>query len=90
MRGQTASPQVTAPTGAVTGQTIQLTCRAVDLNAVDPTARTAIAFEVESQMKSSPLFDPKGTMLSRTVTPDEATGTITFDITVALQNPLKL
>jgi len=78
MRGQTASPQVTAPTGAVTGQTIQLTCRAVDLNAVDPTARTAIAFEVESQMKSSPLFDPKGTMLSRTVTPDEATGTITL------------
>ena len=46
--------------------------------------------EVESQMKSSPLFDPKGTVLSRTVTPDEATGTITFDITVALQNPLKL
>jgi hypothetical protein len=36
------------------------------------------------------LFDPKGTTLSPTITADEASGTFSFGITVALQNPLKL
>jgi len=57
---------------------------------VDPSANTAIAFEVQSQLQNSPLFDPKGTLLSPTITTDDSTGTFTFGITVALQNPLKL
>ena len=60
------------------------------MTAVDPSANTAIAFEVQSQLQSSPLFDPKGTLLSPTITTDEANGTFSFGITVTLQNPLKL
>jgi len=70
--------------------TIQITCRSVNLSSVDPSANTAIAFEVQSQLQNSPLFDPKGTLLSPTITTDDSTGTFTFGITVALQNPLKL
>jgi hypothetical protein len=81
---------VSDPSAAGAGATIQLTCRAVDLSSVDPSANTAIAFEVENQMKASPLFDPKATVLSPTITSDPTTGTFTFGITVALQNPLKL
>jgi len=75
---------------AAAGSTIQLVCRSVNLTAVDPSANTAIAFEVQSQLQSSPLFDPKGTLLSPTITTDEANGTFSFGITVTLQNPLKL
>ena len=75
---------------AAAGSTIQLVCRSVNLTSVDPSANTAIAFEVQSQLQSSPMFDPKGTLLSPTITADDTTGTFTFGITVALQNPLKL
>ena len=85
---QTSSGQAPA-VGGTPGQTIQLVCRAVDLSAVDSAANSDIAFEVQSQLKSSPLFDPNGTVLS-TVTPDPTTGTFSFGITVVLQNPLKL
>jgi hypothetical protein len=88
-RGEMAPPPV-ADTGAAGGSTIKLVCRAVDLSSVDPSANTAIAFEVENQMKNSPVFDPKGTVLSPTLTADPASGTFTFGITVALLNPLKL
>ena len=84
-------PPPTADAGpAAAGSTIQLVCRSVNLTAVDPSANTAIAFEVQSQLQSSPLFDPKGTLLSPTITTDEANGTFSFGITVTLQNPLKL
>ena len=82
-----AAPDASA---APSGSTIQLVCRAVNLSAVDPGANDAIAFEVQKQFQSSPMFDPKTTALAGTITPDEATGTFTFGITVALQNPLKL
>ena len=88
--GQMSAPVPVVASGAVSGQTIQLVCRSVDLTSVDPSAKSAIAFEVESQLKSSPLFDPKGTSLSPTITADEASGTFSFGITVALQNPLKM
>ncbi len=92
MRGMTAPPPP-PPTDAGTvaaGSTIQLRCRSVNLSAVDPSANTAIAFEVQSQLQNSSLFDPKATVLDPTITTDETTGTFTFGITVALLNPLKL
>ncbi len=92
MRGGGAPPPP-PPTDAgpaAAGSTIQLVCRSVNLTTVDPSANSAIAFEVQSQLQSSPMFDPKGTLLSPTITADDATGTFTFGITVALQNPLKL
>lgn len=91
MRGMPAPPPPTPDaTAAAAGSTIQLVCRSVNLSSVDPSANTAIAFEVQSQLQSSPMFDPKATVLSPTITTDDATGTFTFGITVALQNPLKL
>jgi hypothetical protein len=60
------------------------------MSSVDPSANNTIAFDVETQLKNSPLFDPKGTTLSPTITADPTTGTFTFGITVALLNPLKL
>jgi len=92
MRGSVAPPPPPPSDAgaAAAGSTIQLVCRSVNLSSVDPSANTAIAFEVQSQLQSSPMFDPKGTLLSPTITADDATGTFTFGITVALQNPLKL
>ncbi len=87
MPAPTPVPDATA---AAAGSTIQLVCRSVNLSSVDPSANTAIAFEVQSQLQNSHLFDPKATVLSPTITTDDATGTFTFGITVALQNPLKL
>ena len=71
---------------------ITLVCRAVDLTKVtgDASANNETAFEVENQLKASPLFDPKTTQLSGQITPDDATGTFTFGVTITLQNPLKL
>jgi len=94
-RGPRRSPRMVtqaAPDASAvpSGSTIQLVCRAVNLSAVDPGANDAIAFEVQKQFQSSPMFDPKTTALAGTITPDQATGTFTFGITVALQNPLKL
>ena len=70
---------------------ITLVCRAVDLTKVtgDASANNESAFEVENQLKASPLFDPKTTQLSGQITPDDATGTFTFGVTITLQNPLK-
>jgi type IV pilus assembly protein PilM len=69
---------------------ISLTCRAVNLSNVDPSANTEIAYEVESQLQNCPAFDKKTTQLTGQITPDDASGTFTFGLTVALQNPLKL
>jgi hypothetical protein len=89
--GADNSSRLTATSAPVgTAQGIQLYCRAVDLTEVDTSAKSAIAFEMENQFKTSPLFDPKATQLSPTITPDPATHTFSFGLTVALQNPLKL
>ena len=90
MTAPTPPPPPDAGGAAAGASTIQLVCRSVNLSSVDPSANTAIAFEVQSQLQSSPMFDPKGTLLSPTITTDDTTGTFTFGITVALQNPLKL
>jgi hypothetical protein len=45
---------------------------------------------MENELKSSPLFDPKETQLSPQINVDEATGTFTFGVTLAIKRPLKL
>ena len=91
MPGMAPPPPPPGANGAGgTDGTIQVVCRSMDMSAVDPSANTTIAFDVESQLKNSPLFDPKGTTLSPTITQDSASGTFSFGITVTLLNPLKL
>jgi type IV pilus assembly protein PilM len=70
--------------------TINLICRAVSLSNVDPSANTGIAYALQRELQVSPYFDPKATQLSGEISVDEASGTFTFGISVALKKPLKL
>jgi type IV pilus assembly protein PilM len=78
--------------GSSPTNTITLLCRAVDLTTFtgDASANNETAFDVESQLKASPMFDPNATQLSGQITPDGSNGTFTFGVTVTLANPLKL
>ena len=70
------------------GATMQLTCRAVSLNGVDPSANNEIAYAVESEFQACKYFDPKTTVLAGSVTPEDPnTGTFTFGVTVTLSPP---
>jgi hypothetical protein len=64
-----------------------MVCRAVNLSSVDPSATSEIAYAVERELKASPFFDPKGTVLLGNIITDDSNGTFTFGIAVALQNP---
>ena len=91
-RGRPAmeTPTPEAPVAADQGTPINLLCRAVDLSTIDPSANSEVAYAVETQLKACPIFDPKTTQLTGQITPDSATGTFTFGITVTLTNMLKL
>jgi len=83
----------TAPTVAgANGAVIRLTCRAVDLTFVDSAANLSVAYEVQNQLKSSPVFDPATTVLDAKGPVLDASGnpTFTFDLAAALKTPLKL
>ncbi len=71
---------------------ITLVCRAMDQTKVsgDASANSETAFEVESQLKASPLFDSKATQLTGQIVPDDSTGTFTFGVTIMPSNPLHL
>ena len=69
---------------------ITLICRAVDLSGVDSAADNEIVYALESELKASPLFDPKSVQSSAQISPVDANSTFTFTITVAPLNPLKL
>ncbi len=77
-----------APGQANTNSVITFICRAVNLTSVDASANSEIAFAVESEIKASPLIDPKATQLVGQILPDEATGTFTFTVNVTPLNPL--
>jgi type IV pilus assembly protein PilM len=69
---------------------ITLRCRAVSLSNVDPSANTSIAFALQNELRASTnFFDPQKTELVGTITPDDVTGTFTFDVSVALKRALK-
>jgi type IV pilus assembly protein PilM len=81
------SPDATGNTNAI----INIVCRAVNLSSVDPSANSEIAFEVERELKSATnYFDPKFTSLTQQMPTEDASGTFTFGLTVALANPLQL
>jgi type IV pilus assembly protein PilM len=80
MRGDLPPPNPNQTGGAT--NTITLTCRAVNLTSVDPSANSEIAFAVENEIKNSPLVDPKATQLVGQITPDDANGTFTFTVNV--------
>ena len=73
---------------SATTNVITLLCRAVNLSSVDPSANSEIAYAVESEIKNSPLVDPKATQLTGQITPDDSNGTFTFTVSVTPINPL--
>ncbi len=85
------TPPATGEATGTTNQpgTIAITCRAVNLVNVSPSANTDVAFALENELKASALFDPKETKLSPKIDADDASGTFTFGVTVVLKNPLK-
>lgn len=73
------------------GSVISILCESVDLSSVTASAKPAIVFALESELKACPLFDPTGTQLSSApIMPNEANGTFTFGATIILKEPLKL
>ena len=72
---------------ANTNNVITLLCRAVNLTSLDPSANSEIAYAVETEIKKSPLVDPKATQLTGQITPDESNGTFTFTVNVTPLNP---
>ena len=65
-------------------------CRAIDLTAVGQAANVDIANAFETELKNSPLFDPKTTQINGNLTTDDSNGTFIFTVAVTLQKPLKL
>ena len=56
------------PNAVNTNNFIVLTCRAVNLSSVDPSANSEMAYAVENEIKNSPLVDPKATQLTGQIT----------------------
>ena len=69
--------------------TIKLSFRSVSLKQIS-SANSKIAYAVHAELIASPLVDPAGTQLDPSITDDEASGTFSFGITLALKRPLKL
>ena len=74
----------------VTNQTgtIKIQCRGVSLPQIS-SANSKIAYAVHTELLASPLIDAAGTQLDPSIVEDEATGTFSFGITLALKKPLK-
>jgi type IV pilus assembly protein PilM len=82
----TIPPLATADTNQIS--TIRVVCRAVDLSSVTPDANPTVISILESELRKSPVFDPKETQVVSQITPDGSTFTVT--LVLALKNPLKL
>jgi type IV pilus assembly protein PilM len=94
--GQSLGPDGLPITGGSTGNsneitTVTLVCRAVDVdvNGVKM-AREAIPFDLQAKLSGSPFFSPTNIVLSPQVTPDDASATFSFGVTLGLKRPLKL
>jgi len=69
---------------------IAVTCRAVSLTAVSPSANTDIAFMALTELQNNPLFEKAETQFLGNISGDEAPGTFTFGVSIKLKQPLKL
>jgi hypothetical protein len=86
----TGMPMMAPGGGGAAAGRVTLICRAVSLTAIDSGANTALAFALESALRSSDLFDPQATSLQGQIGADEADGTYTFGVNLVLKNPLEL
>jgi len=91
---EVAAPQPGADATGGTNQvgTIKLECRAVSLRNINAAANQRIVFELHKQLANtnSLVVNAEGTKLDPQINEDDATGTFTFGITLALKRPLKL
>jgi type IV pilus assembly protein PilM len=77
------------PTPPNTVDSIEVTCRAVNLSAYSvPSANTDIAYDTERALKADPLFDKDASQLAG-ATLEDPNGTFTFGIHLKLKQPLK-
>jgi type IV pilus assembly protein PilM len=83
-----AAPETSAPAPEGEIHYITLVIRAVNLQNVVSDANTTIIYTTENELKTSPLFEPKGTQLSGSYVDEGAT--FIFPFTVQLKHPLKL
>jgi hypothetical protein len=75
----------------VTFRAVSLTSFSMDANkTVKADANQVMAFAVEAELQSSPMFDPTNTKLSSIIGQIEEPGTFTFKMTLQLKRPLKL
>jgi hypothetical protein len=83
-------PAIPADGSATTNAvgTIKLSFRGVSLKQIS-SANSKIAYAVHAELVASPLIDAAGTQLDPSIAEDEATGTFSFGITLALKKPLK-
>lgn len=96
--GEQAPGSLDASGVATTGNSnevanVTLLCRAVDMTkipGVTADANITVAYAVENELKASAMFNPTNTLLSPQLTPDEASGTVTFEVRLALKRPIKL
>jgi hypothetical protein len=82
------TPPAAAPNPA---STITLICRAVNLSSVDSFGeQPKLPMRFSKRFRRIRFLIPKRRSSRGDITPDEASGTFTFGITVTLQNPLNL
>ena len=91
--GKKRSAAAQASSGSVEGGEIckvLLLCRAVDMTSLAAAANGGIAYAVNAEIGTrTNFFDATNTVLSGTLSPDPATSTFTFEITVKLKRPVK-
>jgi type IV pilus assembly protein PilM len=87
-----AAKPATSPASTNTIQVINLTCRGVSWNRLDPSADDRLAIELKNQLDASPYFEhgTNGTELAGQMEQDESTGTFKFDVKLKLAKPIKL
>ncbi|PYK62992.1 MAG: hypothetical protein DME21_04470 [Verrucomicrobia bacterium] len=83
-------PATSASTNEISVVTMK--CRGLNLKKYDPSANNKLAYAVEDELQSSPLFDRKETKLSGDIEQVEATNSVTFSfgMTLKLKHPMKL
>src|SRR5256885_9418495 len=88
----TPAAKPAAPTSTNEISVITMKCRGLNLKKYDPSANNKLAYAVEDELQSSPLFDRKDTKLSGDIEQVEATNSVTFSfgVTLKLKHSMKL
>jgi hypothetical protein len=85
---ESVSPAARAATNEV--GLFNVSCRAVSLRNVEPSADDKLMFALQSELRNSPMFDPEGTKLAEEIKQDANQPTFSFGLTLKLKNPIKL